>query len=76
MKKISILLLLFVFSFASTLCAQATYVVTESGDTINITDETGSKQGFWDTKERNVRSRGEYVDGQMEGSWLFYHPRG
>jgi len=76
MKTLMIILTMAFAIHTGLLHGQASFGISESGDTINLTDENGLKQGYWDVTERNVRSRGHYQDGQMHGSWLFYHPRG
>ena len=76
MKNVILLLFVTAFITGTALNAQPTFTVTESGDTINLTDDNGLKQGFWETKVRNITSRGNYMDDLKEGTWTNYHPRG
>jgi len=76
MKKTLILLVVTILLSATSAYSQATYSISDSGDTINITDMKGMKQGYWETKVGSQTIRGHYVNSVKEGAWLTYHPRG
>jgi hypothetical protein len=55
------------------------YQIAQSGDTINILDCKGRKQGFWveqtlegDIIEVPARAVGAYYNGKRVGNWIFY----
>ena len=45
--------------------------------TINMTDATGQKQGFWRIKQKNNSiEEGLYVNGKKDGEWRAFFPNG
>ncbi len=68
MKPIILILSLF-FLFASSIKAQSFEFI--EGDTINLTDENGLKQGHWIDIEK--RTEGNFFNNKQEGVWKAYY---
>ena len=64
MKKTIHLLFVLVIFGSTTVCSQVETKTDPGSDEINMVDDNGLKQGYWDTTERNIRSKGIYVDDQ------------
>jgi antitoxin component YwqK of YwqJK toxin-antitoxin module len=43
---------------------------------INQTDSTGLKQGYWEEQVNRSVAKGSYLDGEKEGIWRLYWPKG
>jgi antitoxin component YwqK of YwqJK toxin-antitoxin module len=58
--------------------AQDNFLIFE-GDTINLVDENGFKQGSWlifraDTDQ--IKQKGKYINNKKSGLWITYHKNG
>lgn len=75
MKKVylfNILLFISMFSYSQTFTVWR-------GDTINLTDVSGLKQGNWiyfSADSANIESEGKYTNNLREGIWKFYSESG
>ncbi|MCX6240216.1 MAG: hypothetical protein NTX43_00180 [Bacteroidetes bacterium] len=43
-------------------------------DTINFTDASGVKTGYWEEKTLEVMNKGFYIQNKKEGSWVGFYP--
>ncbi len=68
MKSFIFILYLF-FLFASSIKAQSIEVI--EGDTVNVTDSNGLKQGYWIDIEK--RTEGNFLNNKQEGVWKAYY---
>jgi len=63
----------------NTLFAQKEYLL-RNGDTINVVDNNGLKQGVWfyfsDKYKNNISQEGTFLDNKKEGIWITYSPNG
>lgn len=72
-RLISVIFILLI-STEGLLCGQKVY----QGETINVTDTEGKKQGKWiffDNAGKKT-DEGEYIDNKKEGVWKGYYPSG
>jgi antitoxin component YwqK of YwqJK toxin-antitoxin module len=79
-----IITLLFFFFISSLSLNAQTFELGANGDTINVTDASGQRQGYWRIKnaEKNlpgyepeqVVEEGKYINGKKEGVWKQYFP--
>ncbi len=67
-----------IFAFVLLFFCRYNYAQTyeiQFGDTINIIDKNGLKQGFWmeDNKSKTLLEYGEYEDNKRAYTWTFYN---
>jgi hypothetical protein len=71
--------LILLFSFKTGMCQYQSFEIDKKGDTVNIVDNKGLKQGWWIINvpelrgEPATREIGWYKDGKKEGEWHVYN---
>jgi hypothetical protein len=80
--KISKLLLTTLLSFCFVVCHAQTFKISSKGDTLNLTDKKGRRQGKWIIRVEELRGNpgyeeeGIYIDSLKEGFWKRYNLEG
>jgi len=73
MKKYVLTAIAFLFLIPITLKSQVNPVAKPS-DTINKTDLSGLKTGYWEEKSGEILNKGVYFLNKKEGSWVGFYP--
>ncbi|MCX6282549.1 MAG: hypothetical protein NTU51_11370 [Bacteroidetes bacterium] len=73
MKKYILITVAFLFLVPFILKAQV-QTVAKPGDTINKTDVSGLRTGYWEEKSGEVMNKGTYNQSKKEGCWIGFYP--
>ncbi len=74
MKNILIFITSLIVLFSAQSNAQVPVGNAKISDTINRTDSSGNKVGYWIEKQGDFTYKGEYISGQKEKNWIGYYP--
>lgn len=71
MKKYILLSLVFLLPFIG---KPQTAAAVKASDTLNRTDASGLKTGYWEEKTADILNKGNYKQNKKEGSWAGFYP--
>ncbi len=74
------IIFLFLINFMTVNVSYSQEYIIHDGDTINVTDNNGMKQGKWiyfaDNEQQKIAEKGIFVDNIKDGIWTSYYPNG
>lgn len=74
MKRIASLLFFLFFFLQGNLYSQKPTVTNTGADTLNRTDASGNKFGYWEEKQGEILFQGTYELNKKSGNWVSFFP--